>query len=188
MTCPGCSREVRSVAPDPFCHDCGGRFSELGGAPQASKPKLPPDTRTEKEPDDQQPRYLVLPWPLLASVNKRAGGMVGWTSAAYRKGLVAARAEVTRFVMENGWRTFAGPVRVSIDYYPPDRRRRDYHNYDKLILDAMTAKDEHPGIYLDDAQVWDWHGSKREMEPEPCAVIAVRSIQGHDLEWHMEAA
>lgn len=181
--CPNCSAPLHGLATRCWAggEGCGwvkGKDEPVSDGGTTHGTKLPPDSRTEKQPDDQEPRYLVLPWPLLASVNKRAGGMVGWTSVAYRKGLVAARAEVTRFVMENGWRTFAGPVRVSIDYYPPDRRRRDYHNYDKLILDAMTAKDEHPGIYLDDAQVWDWRGSKREMEPEPRAVIAVRAIQG----------
>jgi Holliday junction resolvase RusA-like endonuclease len=40
------------------------------------------------------------------------------------------------------------PVSVHIDYYFPDRRRRDCTNFDKAILDALNGI-----IYEDDSQV-----------------------------------
>lgn len=48
--CPSCHRDVRSVAPDPWCHDCGGRFSELGAAqPGVAVPVKREDDRPEKQ-------------------------------------------------------------------------------------------------------------------------------------------
>ena len=45
--------------------------------------------------------------------------------------------------------TAMGRLAVSIDAYPPDRRRRDLDNLQKAILDSLQAA----GVYLDDAQI-----------------------------------
>ena len=48
---------------------------------------------------------------------------------------------------------------VSVDFWPPDRRRRDLDNLCKSMLDAMT----HAGVWGDDSQIVDLH--LRMMEP-----------------------
>ena len=43
----------------------------------------------------------------------------------------------------------AGHVRVSVDLYPPDHRRRDVDNAQKALLDAL----QHGGAVFDDSQI-----------------------------------
>ena len=42
-----------------------------------------------------------------------------------------------------------GPLRVRIEAFPPDRRRRDLDNLLKAIGDSL----EHAGVYRDDSQI-----------------------------------
>lgn len=41
------------------------------------------------------------------------------------------------------------PLQAELHLYPPDRRRRDWDNFQKGVWDAL----QHAGIYLDDSQV-----------------------------------
>ncbi|NBW20709.1 MAG: RusA family crossover junction endodeoxyribonuclease [Caulobacteraceae bacterium] len=45
----------------------------------------------------------------------------------------------------------AGSVRVVIEAFPPDRRKRDLDNILKSLLDALT----HAGVWEDDSQIED---------------------------------
>lgn len=42
-----------------------------------------------------------------------------------------------------------GRIALTMDAFPPDRRRRDLDNIQKSVLDAL----EHAGVYEDDSQV-----------------------------------
>lgn len=42
-----------------------------------------------------------------------------------------------------------GRIALSMDAFPPDRRRRDLDNIQKALLDAM----QHAGVYVDDSQI-----------------------------------
>lgn len=55
----------------------------------------------------------------------------------------------TLFSQRANARRFEGRLRVKIDMYPPDRRKRDLDNYIKPILDGITAA----GIWDDDSQI-----------------------------------
>jgi len=44
-----------------------------------------------------------------------------------------------------------GALAMTIELCPPDRRRRDVDNFDKAILDSLTAA----GVWGDDSQVID---------------------------------
>jgi crossover junction endodeoxyribonuclease RusA len=48
-----------------------------------------------------------------------------------------------------GLRRLKGPLRIEIEVYPPDRRRRDIDNVQKALLDAL----QHGGLYDDDSQI-----------------------------------
>ena len=48
-----------------------------------------------------------------------------------------------------GVRPLTGLLRVEIEIYPPDYRRRDIDNLQKGLLDAL----EHGGAYQDDSQI-----------------------------------
>ncbi len=53
-----------------------------------------------------------------------------------------------------------GKVGVKIEFYPPDRRRRDADNILKSLLDAIQAAQ----LFYDDSQIHDLSIQKKEVE------------------------
>lgn len=89
---------------------------------------------------------IVLPWP--PSLNRywrtfRGRMLISADGRTYRQEAVAAALAGHRFG--------AAKVRVSIDAWVPDNRRRDVDNLLKAPLDALC----HAGIYDDDSQIWE---------------------------------
>ena len=89
---------------------------------------------------------LDLPWP--PSVNAMYANVRG------RK----VKTKVARKYQENvakiclcvgAGRKYSGSIKVSIDAYPPDRRRRDIDNILKSLLDSIQAG----AVYKDDSQI-----------------------------------
>ena len=67
---------------------------------------------------------------------------------AYRQAvndLVMEAAMVQRYLKQ------AGPLRVVIEAFPPDKRKRDLDNVLKSLLDSLT----HAGVWEDDSQIQD---------------------------------
>jgi len=108
---------------------------------------------------------LTLPHP--PSINnyykRRRGGGVYIGEAGLR-----FRSRVWQVVMERGqkneWASpslpLKGPLRVHIDWYPPDKRRRDTDNIRKALFDAM----EEAHVFIDDSQIVDDRVIKRDPE------------------------
>lgn len=88
---------------------------------------------------------LELPYP--PSVNHYYR-RVGPRTLISRQGR-AFRRKVCALVAAAGVGPLAGRLRVEIEVYPPDRRRRDIDNVQKALLDAL----EHGGAYRDDSQI-----------------------------------
>ncbi|HGM5043058.1 TPA: RusA family crossover junction endodeoxyribonuclease [Stenotrophomonas maltophilia] len=87
---------------------------------------------------------VILPWP--PSVNRywrtfRGRMLISADGRTYRQAAVGAALAGDRFG--------AAKVRVSIDAWLPDNRRRDVDNILKAPLDALC----HAGIYDDDSQI-----------------------------------
>lgn len=85
-----------------------------------------------------------LPWP--PSVNRylrRAGTRMHTTNEAkaYRASVGWLLAQAPRFGRHR--------VRILVDAFPPDNRRRDLDNIGKCLLDAVM----HAGVFEDDSQV-----------------------------------
>lgn len=60
------------------------------------------------------------------------------------------RTAVSRYCLANGIREILeGPLQATIDFYPPDRRRRDLDNYFKACFDALECA----GVYENDSQI-----------------------------------
>ncbi len=113
---------------------------------------------------------IFLPWPPSANrywrhptKGKLAGRhLISEEGRAYRK-------EVASIVAMDKYQAvrMIGDLSVTIDCYPPDRRRRDIDNLLKALLDAMCKA----GLYDDDSQI------KRllmTMRPAPCPHPGVR--------------
>lgn len=88
---------------------------------------------------------LELPYP--PSVNhywRRVG-----PRTLISRGGRAFRDEVCAILAARRVQPLVGPLAVSIELFPPDRRRRDVDNAMKSLLDALA----HGGAYHDDSQV-----------------------------------
>ncbi len=107
-------------------------------------------------PTDSTPIFEVtLPWPPTVNtywrhkvVGRLATVYVSGVGKIYRKAvnnLVMEAAMVQRYLKQ------AGPLRVVIEAFPPDRRKRDLDNILKSLLDSLT----HAGVWEDDSQIDD---------------------------------
>ena len=92
---------------------------------------------------------LTLPWSALASSrerNQRRGGKAhSWT---YKRSMEAVRALAMGQVRGKRPRYPDVPLSVTLDFYPPDLRRRDMANYLKGLMDALQGV-----VYTDDYQI-----------------------------------
>lgn len=95
----------------------------------------------------------TLPWPPTVNtyyrhkvIGKLATVYVTQEGKAYRKA-------VNLCLAEHGVKTYAleGDLRVEIEVFPPDRRKRDIDNLLKSLLDSLT----HAQVWKDDNQISD---------------------------------
>jgi crossover junction endodeoxyribonuclease RusA len=91
---------------------------------------------------------LTLPWP--PSVNKywrtfQGRMIISAEGRAYRK------AVAEQVLIQSGAKHYAGKLRVQIEAYRPDNRRRDLDNLFKAALDGCT----HAGVWEDDSNIVD---------------------------------
>lgn len=109
---------------------------------------------------------LSLPYP--PSVNhywRRVGAktLISRSGRRFREDVIGELAAA-------GVKPLDGPIAVSIDVYPPDRRRRDLDNILKALFDAL----EHGGAYHDDSQIVRIEASKREPVDGGVAMVVIR--------------
>lgn len=89
-----------------------------------------------------------LPWP--PSVNGGYRGVFRGRILLSKKGREykeKARNEIKSIGLEN--EKLSERLSVSIELFPPDKRRRDVDNYTKAAFDAITES----GFWIDDEQV-----------------------------------
>ena len=105
-------------------------------------------------PTDLPPTFeATLPWPPTVNTywrhrvaGKLATVYISQEGQAYRKA-------VNLCLAEHGVKTYAleGDLRVEIEVFPPDRRKRDLDNLLKSLLDSLT----HAQVWKDDNQISD---------------------------------
>ena len=88
---------------------------------------------------------FVLPFP--PSVNRYYRN-VGYRTLLSRAGR-EYRREVCSLLAGRVPQPLSVPLQAELHLYPPDRRRRDWDNFQKGVWDAL----QHAGIYRDDSQV-----------------------------------
>ena len=73
--------------------------------------------------------------------------------------------------------TFVGPVALAVQWYPPDRRRRDGDNLAKVIKDALTKA----WVWEDDSQVEKLYVEKHAPVKGGKVVVTIQQIGGGDV-------
>jgi crossover junction endodeoxyribonuclease RusA len=91
---------------------------------------------------------LTLPWPPSVNTYWRMVNNRMIISEAGRKYRVAVAEQV--FLQSRG-KTTTGKLKVTIEAWRPDNRRRDLDNLLKAVLDSMG----HAGLYIDDSLIVD---------------------------------
>lgn len=61
---------------------------------------------------------------------------------------------------------------TSWEFYPPDKRRRDYDNLFKAMQDSLT----HAGVWKDDLQVKECHWYEREISKPGYVLVQITEI------------
>jgi crossover junction endodeoxyribonuclease RusA len=126
--------------------------------------KLNPPTTTEAGPVE-----IELPYP--PSVNHVWRTWKGRTllskEGRHYRALVAVLLRVA------GVPRLSGELAMQVDVYPPDRRRRDLGNLDKVLSDSL----QHGGLFDDDSQIADLHYRRCAVEKPGKVVVRVRQQQ-----------
>jgi crossover junction endodeoxyribonuclease RusA len=66
------------------------------------------------------------------------------------------------------FKPFTGPIRITVELTPPDRRKRDLDNFSgKALWDALA----HANVFMDDSQIKEAHSYMREPGEGKCIVI-----------------
>lgn len=63
-------------------------------------------------------------------------------------------------------------VKVEIDVYPPDRRKRDLGNLDKVLMDSL----QHARVFDDDGQIDDLHYVRKEVSKPGFVIVRITPI------------
>ena len=97
---------------------------------------------------------IELPWPPSVNHYYRRVGHRTLISREGRK----YRSEVIAILRDLHLRPLNGELAMTVDAYPPDKRRRDLDNIQKGLWDAL----QHGGAYRDDSQIKDFECHMRE--------------------------
>jgi crossover junction endodeoxyribonuclease RusA len=91
---------------------------------------------------------VTMPWPPSVNTYWRTfnGRMI-----ISEKGRLYRKEVADQVLIQRGAKHFAGKLKVEIEAFRPDKRRRDLDNLLKAILDGMT----HAGVWDDDSNIVD---------------------------------
>jgi len=92
---------------------------------------------------------LKLPWPPSVNHYWRFGNGRFFISAEGKR----YKMIVVGTMLMGRVKPFDGPVAVTIDAHPPDRRVRDLDNLQKCLLDSCVTRHGLAGLYHDDSQI-----------------------------------
>lgn len=118
---------------------------------------------------------VVLPYPPTVNTYWRRVGRRTLISAAGRRYRTRVREALLAHCLLLGQiRRFGRqPLRLEVDVFPPDRRRRDLDNILKALIDAL----EQAGLFEDDSQIEALSIHRREIHPEGLVVVVIRAVK-----------
>lgn len=123
---------------------------------------------------------LELPWPPSVNHYWRFGNGHFHISPGGR----AYKLAVAGIIAAARLRPLEGPVKVTIDAFPPDRRRRDLDNLEKCLLDSCAVrKGFDTGLYTDDSQIKRKESTMHDYDPDRAGrvILSVSPWPGAEL-------
>lgn len=122
-------------------------------------------------------KSLILTLPYPPSVNNYYGR--SRFGVYIKKPVKIYREKVLNIIQSSGLDfTFTGRLSLTVELFPPDKRKRDIDNPMKGLLDSLTEA----GVYLDDSQI-DFMSVKRSHKKKggEC-LVTLTLIESSDLE------
>ena len=126
---------------------------------------------------------LVLPYPPSVNHYKSVGRIVRTSNGKlYQKRVNSNKTlqfyhEVWLRIRQEGVISFGkSTISVSVDVYPPDKRRRDIDNLAKLILDSL----QRGGLYDDDYQIARLLVVRRDIIPLGQIIVSISEIENEN--------
>ena len=119
---------------------------------------------------------IKLPWPPSANTYYRSVMVRGRPVTSISK----QGREYRKAVIGEVWalcsgrpEPLTGRLCVSLELYPPDRRKRDLDNHDgKALWDALT----HAGVWEDDSQIDERHTYRRQIVKGGMAIVEISEL------------
>jgi len=109
---------------------------------------------------------LAIPYPPTGNTSTRHAGGRHYTTEAVKR----YRMEVAILALaQDAARALTGPLKVLVEVYPPDKRRRDLDNAWKSAGDAITKA----GVWLDDHQICDLRLVRMDTRPGGQLVVHI---------------
>lgn len=112
---------------------------------------------------------LTVPYP--PTINhyygnrKNGGKYIKKEGKQFRK-IVCTQAFVKRI------KTITVPIAVTLNIYPPDKRKRDIDNINKALFDAL----EHAKVYDNDCQIKSLYSYKNDFEGNPRVEVIIEKM------------
>lgn len=100
---------------------------------------------------------LLLPYP--PTINHYYGNLKRGGKYIKKPGQIF-RQSVWAVVLPMKVKTMITPLSVTLDIYPPDRRKRDIDNINKALFDAL----EHAQVFANDCQIVELISRKHECD------------------------
>lgn len=111
---------------------------------------------------------FVLPFP---PSGNRYYRNVGYRTLLSREGR-KYRLQVCSLLAGRVGQPLTGRLEAELDLYPPDRRRRDWDNFQKGVWDSM----QHARVYADDSQIRKATITMHDPDGEPRAEVLIRPL------------
>ena len=112
---------------------------------------------------------LILPWPPSANHYWRLGNGHFHISAEGR----AYKLKVAGVIAAAGVKPLEGDVKLTLDAYPPDRRKRDIDNLQKSVCDSVCQRHGHYGLYHDDSQIKRLESTMYPYDPDRAGRVVI---------------
>jgi crossover junction endodeoxyribonuclease RusA len=113
---------------------------------------------------------IRLPWP--PSVNAYYTVWQGRKNVS-KRGRAFKKSALEDMLEQQPPKGLTSRLEVSIDAYPPDRRRRDIDNLLKPTLDILQTY----GVFVDDEQIDDLRIRRREISKTPNVRVHITEIE-----------
>ena len=115
-----------------------------------------------------QSNIITLELPLAVSENNYRRVVPGCSHPVISSEGRKYQENVKVIFRQSGQMPVQGRVKVDLEFYPPDRRKRDLDNLFKCLFDSLVAA----GCIEDDSLIAEIHAAKRE--PMPGGLLFVK--------------